>query len=176
MPTTYASQELKAACESPSGMTPDRRNLLYHVTCPLSQEPCTFHEECEYGQCQAATDPEQESEIFITVYPHPGVPHPPHDLENFQDYMIALTEAMLMLDQSTVQKVMNHVQQENYSPEQLGSLQITADGVMAILQNPDLMETKACKTCHRDHISANRDCFRCERVLRHPASRNQDRD
>ena len=174
MPITYSSAELKAACESPSGMTPDRRNLLYHVTCPLSQEPCP-QDECEYGQCLASTDPDQESEILIIMYPHPGVPHPPHVLENFADCMTALTEAMLMLDQPAVQDVMNHVHQGGYSPEQRKSIRTTADVITAVLRKPSLMECHTCVTCRREHISANSNCSRCERVLRHPASRSQAR-
>ena len=168
MPTTYATEELKAMCESPSGIVPDRRNLVYHVTCPVTQEPC-IQEECEYRQCVESWDSETESEIYITIYPHPGVPHIPHTLNTYQDCMLALTEAMMMLDKPAIPAIMKHVQSVDYSPVQRESLQFVADGVTATLNNSQDLETSKCSTCQREHISTNDNCFRCERTFRHPA-------
>lgn len=169
MPTTYASEELKAAFQSTSGMTPDRRNLLYHITCPMSQEPCIKYE-CRHGRCLESTNSEQEAEIFIAVYPRPGVPHPPYPLETYQNYLFALSEAMIMLDRATVQNVLERSLQQDFTPEQTEAIAVFADGVKSVLDITDQIQTQACQTCERDHLSTHDNCLRCERILRHPAS------
>ena len=74
MPITYATPELRDMMERNSGLPkPDRRNLIYHVTCPMNEEPCQF-QECEYHQCESATaagrhdaDQPLEPSIHITA-------------------------------------------------------------------------------------------------------------
>ena len=177
MTTTYATQELRNAMENASGLPrPDRRNLIYLVTCPLTNEPCHI-KECEYGSCDNASLDEldedsgvPDSEIHISAVPHPDEPHPMPPIDNDHDWTVAVTEATLMLDQQRLEELDQTHQEWLGAAEQRTARSTLVEAITTLMRASD-HERRKCQTCRKDHVSDHENCPACQRLMNHDAKR-----
>lgn len=163
MPVTYASEELRQACED-SALAPDRRHLIYRVRCPMTDDLC-HRQECEYNQCLSSED-DDKPDIYVAMFPGPGIPHAPFPVDDFRDAMTAISESILVLDEESIPEIRAQAEAMGLNDEQRTQIAELADGALIVVRffrsQPD---NQQCGTCRRYHIVVDDDCPRCTRVM-----------
>lgn len=177
MPITYATPELREMMERGNGLPyPDRRQLIYQVTCPMSEAAC-WRPECEYLQCLSATeasdntDPPPEPQIRITAVPAPGEPHPMPPLNYEYQWLQAVAEAVLMLDEERLEELDAH-QDDWLTPEcERAARTELIQALLTLLGHTDASAASKCETCGKLHLQDYHDqCPGCQRLMNPPAA------
>ena len=181
MPITFATLELREMMERNNGTPkPNRRNLIYHVTCPVNEEPCQI-QECEYQQCVSAATEDLDNEgqplepkIHITAIPQKGEPHSTTPIDYNHQWLKAVAEAALMMDQERLEKL-DEIQKIWLGPVyEKEARTVLVEAMSALVDSTSESSIRNCRTCSKQHLlSYSDDCPGCLRLLDPDAERQE---
>lgn len=184
MPTTYGTPELAKLMTDPTGLTgPDRRMLIYLVSCPETDEHCT-NQDCEYGACvdADANDAEQsdgnktEPNIHIAAIPSRYEQHPLQPIDYPHQLLSAAAEAGALLDSERLQELDELQQPWLEGPDEKQCRSDVIQTMIWLVANIDEQDCARCATCTKPHVTLDReDCPGCERLKDPNAERHEFR-
>ena len=181
MPITYATPELREMMEQNNNtQKPNRRSLIYHVTCPVSAEPCQV-QECEYQPCVASYDADSdvnneklEPMIHITAIPKTGQPHPTPPIAYGHQWIKSVVEATFMMDKQRLEEL-DEIQKTWLGPKYDNEARtVLVDALKTLTDITSESSVKRCATCGKEHLSPHsKECPGCQRLL-DPKSERQE--
>ena len=173
MPTTYATPELREMMEKTSNATrPERRILIYHVTCPVNELPCRI-QQCEYHQCATAAaeginDNGQplEPKIHITPIPQEGQHHTMPPIDYNHQWLKAVAEAALMMNQERLEELDAIQKNWGYPEYDSEAHTVIVEAMRTLAEIAGESTINQCRTCGKQHLLPQSDnCPGCQRLL-----------